>query len=507
MDRSEQDIRLDILNTLLKTPHRKLDQVWPVHQPMIKQDPLFYQQLAAWYADKGEVRDHKEVFAASLCLSHFEGHRDVGLALVRQMPPYQVARVVDFIHGRKTTKKVRERVGRGKTATTRERVVTEQYGLFKNVPRSLKTEVARYLREREADDAWFASSVMQARKSIKRMYAILHITPSDLAQAALFDKTPPEDSALAAVKRLHKAQTPADQAQIIMDYKVPYRVASTVIKAMTPTVVLALVDTMSNQELINNMSSLRKRGALDNTQLKELISARLDAAKKDKRVAAIKAAEAAKVAGVSAEVTKQLEDVADTQVKAKGRIRCPTAILIDKSGSMHQAIEVGKRVAALISAISESELYVYACDTMAYSIQSKGSDLASWDKAFQGINAGGATSCGVGIEFMRRQKQRVEQIIMITDEGENSSPPFLTSMKNYIRDVAGDDLRVVFLKCGHASDMLEQRCANNGIDYDAYDFNGDYYSLPNLIPLLTKGSRLDLLMEIMLYQLPQRQAL
>ncbi len=27
----EQDLRLEILNTLLTTPHRKLEQIWPVH--------------------------------------------------------------------------------------------------------------------------------------------------------------------------------------------------------------------------------------------------------------------------------------------------------------------------------------------------------------------------------------------------------------------------------------------------------------------------------------------
>ena len=39
---SEQDLRLEILNTLLTTPHRKLDQVWPVHRDMVAQDPRFF---------------------------------------------------------------------------------------------------------------------------------------------------------------------------------------------------------------------------------------------------------------------------------------------------------------------------------------------------------------------------------------------------------------------------------------------------------------------------------
>src|ERR1700739_2636241 len=104
MAKAEQDLRLEILNTLLTTPHRKLEQIWPVHHAMIEQDPRFYVRLAAWYNDHGDVRDHKELFITALTLSDFAGHRDVGLALLRELPPYQVARVVDFIHGRKRTR-------------------------------------------------------------------------------------------------------------------------------------------------------------------------------------------------------------------------------------------------------------------------------------------------------------------------------------------------------------------------------------------------------------------
>lgn len=96
---AENDVRLSILNTLLTTPHRDLDALWPLHEQMAKRDPRFYPRLAAWYFEKGEVRDHKEVFVAALALSDFPGHRDVGLALLRRLPPYEVARVVDFIHG------------------------------------------------------------------------------------------------------------------------------------------------------------------------------------------------------------------------------------------------------------------------------------------------------------------------------------------------------------------------------------------------------------------------
>src|SRR5437763_12008233 len=101
MTTAEKDLRLAMLNSLLTCPHRRLDQVAPLHAELVRQDPRFYVRLAAWYADHGDVRDHKEMFVVTLALSDFPGHRDVGLTMLRELPPYQVGRVIDFIHGRK----------------------------------------------------------------------------------------------------------------------------------------------------------------------------------------------------------------------------------------------------------------------------------------------------------------------------------------------------------------------------------------------------------------------
>jgi hypothetical protein len=57
-----------------------------------------------------------------------------------------------------------------------------------------------------------------------------------------------------------------------------------------------------------------------------------------------------------------------------------------------------------------------------------------------------------------------------------------------------------------AMQVLEGRCKAAGIATDVFQFAGDYYSLPNLIPLLSKPSRLELLMEIMEYPLPVRKS-
>jgi len=531
MSNQEQDLRVGILNTLLTTPHRELDKIYPVHHELIAKDPRFYVRLAAWYNDRGDVRDHKEMFVVNLVLSDFEGHRDVGLAMLRELPPYQVVRVIDFVSGRKKTRQMRpgqeskalQQAGRRQRQSIARRLfgtapaeakpastesepikVTEETGLFRNVPRAVKTEVARYLREREADAEWFDGSVLSARKAMKRLYALLHIRPGERAQQILFDDNPPPDSRLFALRELAAATSPADQAKAIVEHRIPYRVAATVVRQMTPSVLVALINQMSPQELINSLGALRRRRALELPEIKALVEEKLEAAKWAGRISALKAGQAIGAAGVSDELRKQLEDVADTQVKAKGRISRPTALLIDKSASMEMAIELGKQIGALISAICEKELYIYTFDTMAYEIAPQGNRLADWERAMKGITAGNATSGGVALRYLTKKRQYVEQIIVITDEQENTPPSFLEALREYMTEVKSQPA-VCIVRTPGSSDIIERQCKAAGIEVDIFQFTGDYYSLPNLVPMLARPSKLELLMEIMDYPLPARK--
>jgi len=501
----EKDVRLGILNTLLATPHRDLAAIYPVHQWMISDDPRFYAQLAAWYHDTGEIRDHKEMFIINLCLSTFDGHRDVGFAMLRELPPYELVRVEDFISGTYVKEKPLTPVLRGRRPSVPAVVPKKvKYGLFRSFPYAMRTEVTRWLREREADNEWLDSVCVGARKYMKRLYALNNVKPCERAQAILFDDKPPDDSKAGMVKQLAKVTNPTDQARVIVENKIPYRIASTVIDTMTPSVIAALVEVMTPQELLNNISSLQKRGAFDNPDIKTLIEEKIELAKTGKRVAALKSLEAIKVANVSNEVKAKLAAVADTQLKSKGRINRSTALFIDKSGSQSATIELGKQIATLISTVMDASLYVYACDTIAYPIISKGKNLSSWEKAFSGIKASGWTSCGVGLQYMLTKGQVVEQIVLVTDEGENTSPKLFDVYKQYCEklNVAPG---ICIVKTPNASAQLEGEAQRRGLQVDAWQFTGDYYSLPQLIRFLTRPSKMDLLMEIMSWPLPKRK--
>ena len=55
------------------------------------------------------------------------------------------------------------------------------------------------------------------------------------------------------------------------------------------------------------------------------------------------------------------------------------------------------------------------------------------------------------------------------------------------------------------SDYLERQMRQSRVDFETFTFAGDYYALPNLVPLLSRPSRLELLMEILETSLPERK--
>ena len=474
MTKAETDVRLALLNSLLTTPHRELTAVASLHGDMVKRDPLFYGHLAAWYFDHGDVRDHKEVFVACLSTSSIEEHRDAGTALLSRLPPYQIARVVDFM---------KRHLGK--------------------LPRSTKSATKAVLDKLEADPKRFDRAAVRQRKALKHLYATLHIKPGPRADAVLFKDDPPPDSLAFAVKTLAKTESAAEKAKLILEHHIPYPVAVGTITTMTPGILAALIEVMSPSEVINNIGALKERGAFDHKDVKAKIDDKLKAAESDGRVSAFKAKAALDAVDVDEDTAARLDAVTDAQVKKKGEITRSTAVLVDKSGSMSQAIEVGKRIASMISGVSKADLFVYAFDSAAFKITAKGKELSHWEKAFSLIRADGATAVGAPLEVMRMNGERADQIVIVTDEGDNTAPFFHDAYLRYGNELA---LRpdVLIVRVGGAVNTVEKNLLSVGVASQVFTFAGDYYSLPNLIPLLSRPSRIELLAEIMKTKLPSR---
>jgi hypothetical protein len=63
---------------------------------------------------------------------------------------------------------------------------------------------------------------------------------------------------------------------------------------------------------------------------------------------------------------------------------------------------------------------------------------------------------------------------------------------------------VVIVRPGFHYNWVERQLKQQQVPVETFTFAGDYYSLPNLVPLLARPSRLQLLMEILETPLPVR---
>ena len=492
---TEKDFRVNMLNSFLLTPHRQKEVFKAMHEEFIKKDPSCYAHLGAWYVDNQSIRDHKELFTAYLITNDFsQDYRNSGLSILRDMPPYQVARVVRYVKE-----------------------------VIKKSPTSLKTEVTRYLRERESNTSWFDSVVLNARKHLKYLYATFRISPggpevnieykgkpitTSYADAILFKGVYPDISMLPVLAQISNSKDESHKAQLIVKHNIPFRVVVGLVKKVTPIVMVAMLNNMSAQDVINNLGVFKKHGFMANEATKELILDRIDEAKTDSRVHTLKTKVAADSSDVGEDISKALSDVADVRVKDRGEITRPTAILVDKSGSMEKAIEVGKSVASIVSTIATSDIYVYAFDETARKVESEGTELSDWTEAFSCIYAGSGTSVGAGMRRLMNENEYVETVILVTDERENRAPLFVDAYNKYC-ETLNVKPTVVIIRVDSNPNTIYTRvydsCISANIDVSRYVFNGDYYSLEDIIPLLQQPTSAELLEQIMEYPLPQRR--
>jgi len=506
----EQDVRVGMLNSFLTCPHRDTDKLKDIHLELQKVDPIFYAHLAAWYSKNGDIRDHQEVFVGALICDPYLENREVGLALFRELPTFLKRKVVGFIKGKKIKLRIKtgNKIQKGKKSVDEVKIEEKPAGLFKNIPSAFRNEVKTYLSHIEKNTGLFDSIAMRNKNDLKGLYAALHIAPSERAENILFKNKFPEDSKLNVFKEITEAKSPAEVAKLIVENNIPYTVAVGLVEKVTPSILLALINSMSPQEVINNYASLEEKGAMNNEDAKNLINAKLEKAKHSNKVSALKSKEAVKTGRVkNEESAKVLEEIADAQIKKRGVIKVDTAVFIDKSGSLEKGIEAGKNASALISGATEAQLNVIAFDSAAREIIADGNKLSDWERAFAPINAHGGTSIGVALDYLMRKDIRVEQIVIVTDEDENNHPLFHQVYPEYVKKFGiSPTITIIYINTPWGSRKLSQYLKQAGIPFDYYEPAGnDYNSMPGLITMLSKNSKLDLIYEIMDTPLPKRK--
>lgn len=463
----ELSARQSLLNSFLEASHGKLQVQGEKHARALELDPGLYGHLSRWYEKNGTLRDHHELFGAHLLNARDREFRSHAKVLVQTLRPYQLARIVRY------SKEV-----------------------LKNRNRTLKSAVLHYLQRRESDPLWFDECVLRDRRSMRYLYATLHIRPGQRAQQVLFQEQPPADSRLRVVHQLHSLRSnPRLQAQLIRDHRIQFTTALGAAGPLVPELLESLVYVMTPQQLINNLGFLQRRGALEVPALRARVMEKIQLAKTESRVHDAKSLTALKHLAPDEGLRKELMEMSQTRLRSRGTITKPTALLVDKSGSMQVCVEIGKMLACLCSTIAEAPLYVEAFDADSFTVSSEEPTFDGWEKAFRHIRADGWTSLGAPLRKLG--DKHFEQILLISDGVENTQPLFCEELLK-----TGRAVEVIWLKVGNnQGTSLENDAARLGIHLRTIPFQGDYYNLPNLVPLLcTKKTLVSEVLECPLYQ-------
>ena len=568
---SQPSVQEEIFNSLLRTPHRSVDQFLELHKTQLERDPFLYGCLATYAVHEGEcvVRDTQDIFLATLFVSEFPEHREAAWHMLQDFPPFRARRVVQYITGwakhvthtsedkplpasgehgvtytrdkyskghsdeslrgkeikRQVKKLGRKLRGRMKTASaeiTIDHWLVKHRGHGKTMNRVLRGAIANYLKHREENEEMMEGAIIRARSALRFLYAKAHLVPGSgdthWLNRCLFHNEAPEGTRIEAMKKVIASNDPTEQAEIIMEAKLPYPVVRSLVKAVTPSVLIALIDAMSPQELLANLSAVKREGAFNNPEIKELIQSKIKDVQKAKKnkVDALKGTIAADaVADLDEDTKKLVQDATDAQLKQHGNIGVPTALIIDKSQSMGQAIELGKQLGAAIGqAAGDNFAACYLFDHNPVRVRWTKADgdmgsFAAWNKKLAMFRCGGMTNLGSVLRSMINENVRAEQIVIITDEGENGHPKFHELLPEY-KAQFGFMPEIVIVRMGRYAyanvGKVANPCQRAGATVTSMDVADiDKISIPNLIQLLSKRSIFDLVQEILQLPLPTKQ--
>jgi len=490
---------------LFRCPHRRLEEAKPTFEEVLERDPLFaghaFHALANSTADAklgsllppyrealsgnyppkerfNAIRDLGELGCAHLLTSPYRDHREAGRCDFQLLEPYRAGRVAFYIRGH----------------------------LKPN--RQVQGAVRDYLRALEANERRFDGAVLRARKTLHHLYEFFHVKPSARAQAILFDDEPPRGSLPWLVKQLVKAKDPGEQARLIAKHKIPYTVATAAIKHLTPAVVVALIEAMSPVEAVNARGWLERGGWLKEERIKALYLEKVAQTAKDKRASVAAMKERASAKGRDEAVEAAIQKARETKLKEGARIQRDTLLAVDVSGSMHAAIEIAKRLGALIAPLCDGELRVICFREYALPLEVKGPTLGDWEEAFEKVKASGMTSLGCALEKALEEGFFPAQAIFVTDQGENSSPRLAQVYRRLLEQ--GHDLIFVFLNVRSSHEMVSRQLEEAGARVALFHFGeemskpGWYVSLEQLIPVLTGEGPIHLVDRILALELPAR---
>ena len=471
----EQYNRTQLLSSLIHIGHGELETFKTSCLPANLADPYLFGHLTTWNLANGKVRDSKVAFPP-IALRGKNVTSDLAenaVACMMSLGPRELMKSYRFSCQ-----------------------LSKDGNIISNGNRQLLEHgLKRYIRVREEKESWWDRAVLSNRDAMKHIYRYAHIKPSPRAQSILFDKEYPVDSVFHIIKQM-KNMSALEAAGYIRKFKIPMQVAiGSVNRAKDPELLMAIIDTMTGNELINNSNMLKKLGVFESPTLKSAYDDAISRAKDDTRVNILRASVASEVID-DEKVVKKLLAVQEHQSKQLS-IDGDWLVLGDRSGSMEYSIELAKKVAGFLSHQVTGNIYLIFFNVSPQLINVTGKTLDEIKQLTRGIIAQGGTSIGCGLSYLTDMKIPVHGIAIISDGGENTDPYFHVAYSKYCKQMMMEPTVYLYHTKGQPN-VLAYHSKREGIEITEFDLTSgiDEYSLPNLIKTM-RTSKYSLLDEIL----------
>ena len=461
MEEKELFEKNKLIQQVLKMPHGNLYNYIESYS-IAKQDKDLFAHFTVWNNEKSVVRDSKIAFPV-LALRTFNKsdtkYAENAIANLMTLNPRDLYKAYLF----------------SKELTLQNNRIS---GGWRKL---LQNSIQKYLEIRENNNGWWDNTVVRNRKAMLGLYAISHKKPTDRVQKILFEKQYPNDSVFEAIKNL-KNLPELEAGSLILKHKIPMPlVATSGLKIKdNQNLLLAMVENMTGNEILNNSNMLKQLGAFNFPAVKASYDNAINKAKDDKRVNVFKASKA--VEKVDKNIGNKLISIQKSKEKELKKIQANVLILADASGSMQHIIELSKKIAGAVSAnvVGNNYLIFFNSSPRLFKVTDKSYDeICSITK---NVVAQGQTSVGCGLSYINDCGYDIDIIIIVSDGGENSYPSFVTAYKKYVSKKEQEPV-VYFFRVGVDRDTLSESCASSNIQIEKFEVGSsfDYYALPNIL--------------------------
>ncbi|WP_127587216.1 TROVE domain-containing protein [Paenibacillus koleovorans] len=315
--------------------------------------------------------------------------------------------------------------------------------------RAVKRQVNRFLAG--VSEYWAIKYNGRGRGySLGDAIATAHPKPADLKQQALFRYLRGQEANLSllpqvdALEQLKLAKTELEQLHWIEVGKLPHEVVTGAVKP-TQAIWEALIDQMPAMALLRNLNTLERAGVLENRYNLDTVVARLTDVHTLRKAQIFPFRFAKAFRQVKHQALRDaLRDAVEATFANLPDLEGRTAIFLDTSGSMNSGeyLQIGSVFALALYKKTEGDSLFWLFDTVVVDPRPSRRDsiLSQADQ----IQARGGTDTGAPVRELLRKREKVDQIVIITDEQQNSGSPFYEELMKY-RSKVNPDVRAFII--------------------------------------------------------------